>query len=135
MDNMQHSTCHRQRPGAACLAIIAGCWLLLLCGLPAFAQQTKLESLKVGARTYKKVTVLGYNATDVYFTHSKGISNAKLRLLEPEMQKRFQYNEEASKRAEQQQEIDNEEFNKQVVATIEEGARAAAELKRRKDFT
>lgn len=114
------------------------CWLLILFlqfGLPAFAEQIKLESLKVGARSYKNVTVLGFNATDVYFTHSRGISNAKLRMLEPDMQKLFRYDEEASKRAEQQQEIDNEEFNKQVVATIEEGARSAAELKRRKEFT
>ena len=60
--------------------------LVLVCCLAAVAEQIKLATLKVGARTYRSVTVLGFNATDVYFTHRGGISNAKLKYLEPEMQ-------------------------------------------------
>ncbi|MEY4384999.1 MAG: hypothetical protein RLY20_282 [Verrucomicrobiota bacterium] len=115
-----------------CLALLLP---LLLLALPSWAEQIKLDTMKVGSRVYKRVTILGFNATDVYFTHTQGISNAKLRNLEPDLQKLFHYDENEATAAEQQQVIDNEEFNKQVVVTIEENARSAAEMKRRKDMT
>lgn len=55
------------------------------------AAPAKFDSLKVGSRTFRNVTVIGYNATDLYFTHTKGISNVKLRLLPEDLQKRFEY--------------------------------------------
>ena len=68
-------------------------WLCALtaCCLSAFAEQIKLDALQVGSKVYKKVTVLGFNATDVFFTHSKGISNAKLKYLDEDMKKLFNY--------------------------------------------
>lgn len=110
------------------------CALLIGC-LTAFAEQIKLESMQVGSRVYKKVTVLGFNATDVFFTHSKGISNAKLKYLDDELKKLFNYDPRASEQAERQQYEDNEEFNKQVVVTIEKNARTAAILARRKEMS
>lgn len=113
-------------------------WLLcvsLLLGAGALAEQIKLPTLKAGSRTYKKVTVLGYNATDLYFTHSKGISNVRLKLLEPALQKMFGYDEAAAAAAEQQQAADNAEFNKQLVQTIENNTQRARESARRKELT
>ncbi len=53
--------------------------LLSACTLAA--APLKLDTLKVGSKTFYKVTTIGANATDLYFTHTKGISNVKLRLL------------------------------------------------------
>ncbi len=105
---------------------------LTACCLSAVAEQIKLDSMKVGSKTFKKVTVLGYNATDVFFTHSKGISNAKLKHLDAELKARFNYDEATSVAAERQQVAENEEFNKQVVVTIEGNARTAGIFARRK---
>lgn len=114
--------------------LILICTLLCLC-LSAWAEQIKLDTLKVGSRTYKKVTVLGFNATDLYFTHSKGISNVKLKYLPPELQKRFNYDEAAATAAEQQQITDNAEFNKQLVVAIEQNAAREKQAERRKEMT
>ncbi len=114
--------------------IVMACAFLACC-LAAFAEQIKLDSMKVGSRTYKRVTVLGFNATDVYFTHSKGISNVKLKNLDAELQQLFHYDPRAAELAERQQYAENEEFNKQVVTTIESNARSAATLARRKSMT
>lgn len=110
------------------------CLLLLPC-LPARAEQIKFDSMQVGSKSYKKVVVLGFNATDVYFTHSKGISNERLKRLDPELQKRFNYDEAVAANAERQQAEDNAEFNKQLVVTIEDNARRTYESKRRSDST
>ena len=50
------------------------------------AAPERLDRLVVGTRTYTNVTILGVNATDVYFTWDQGMSNAKLKYLEPAMQ-------------------------------------------------
>jgi cytochrome c biogenesis protein CcmG/thiol:disulfide interchange protein DsbE len=110
-------------------------WLLASLCTPAQAAQIKLDSMQVGSRVYTKVVVLGFNATDVYFTHSRGISNERLKRLDPELQKMFSYDETAAANAERQQAEDNAEFNKQLVVTIESNARKAYETKRRADST
>jgi len=55
------------------------------------AAPVRFEALKIGAKTYQGVTVIGVNATDLYFSHSTGIANVKMRLLPPELQKQFGY--------------------------------------------
>lgn len=112
---------------ALCL-ILAGC-------LSAWAEQIKLATLQVGSRTYRSVTVLGFNATDVYFTHRGGISNAKLKYLEPEMQKLFYYDEAVAAEAERQQQVENEQFQQQVGAKAEVSFQEARVLERRKEMT
>ena len=47
--------------------------------------------LKVGSEVYSNVTVIKVNATDVFFNHSKGFGNAKLKNLDAEFQKKFNY--------------------------------------------
>jgi thiol-disulfide isomerase/thioredoxin len=76
---------------------------LLLAGLAVMAEPIKLESLEVGSKVYRNVTVLGANATDLYFTHAEGIANVKLKYLSPDLQKRFHYDSTAAADAEQQQ--------------------------------
>ena len=128
---MAQGTCHLS---VAIRRFLIVC-LLLLIVLRSPAEQIKLDSMKVGSKTFKKVTVLGFNATDVYFTHSKGISNVRIRLLAPELQKRFNYDEAAASAAERQQAADNDEFNKQLVQTIETNTLRAREAARRRELT
>ena len=51
----------------------------------------KLPLLKVGTQTYSNVTVTTVSATDIYFTSSGGMGNAKLKELDPALQKHFHY--------------------------------------------
>jgi thiol-disulfide isomerase/thioredoxin len=62
-----------------------------------------LDRLVVGSRTYTNVTIVGVNTTDLFFTYDKGMSNAKLKYLEPELQARFRYDPEVAALVEQQQ--------------------------------
>jgi thiol-disulfide isomerase/thioredoxin len=45
----------------------------------------------VGSEVYNKVTVTSVTATHVYFSHSRGLGSAKLKDLEPDMQKHFHF--------------------------------------------
>ena len=49
-------------------------------------------TLKVKDDVYTNVTVTSSSATDIYFTHSRGLASAKLKDLAPELQKHFHYN-------------------------------------------
>src|ERR1041385_6800068 len=81
------------------LTFFAGLWFAL--NLQAAA--IKLDTMKVGERVYTNVTITSFLATDVYFSHSKGVANAKIRNLEPSVQKLLDYNPTAAQTAEQQQ--------------------------------
>ncbi len=59
---------------------------------PARADDEKFPVLKVGSETYSNVTVTTVTATDIYFLHSRGAANAKLKDLDPEMQRHFHFN-------------------------------------------
>jgi thiol-disulfide isomerase/thioredoxin len=91
------------------------------------ADPVKLDRIKVGSQTYSNITVLGYNTTDLYFTHSKGIANVKLRSLDPELQKKFDYDAKAAADAEQQQIQDDTKYQGQLAAMIAAQAAAAAQ--------
>jgi len=80
-------------------AVIAG---FLAVALSVFAQEV-FPVFKVGIEVYSNVTVTKITATDVYFTYSKGMGNAKLRELSPELQKKFNYNVVKGQAAEKQQ--------------------------------
>src|SRR5437667_7424813 len=79
-----------------CLASIF--LLLFLTSLPA--APLKLASLKAGSKTYNNVTVLGANVTDLYFMHDHGITNIKLKSLDPKLQRKFNYDPVAAAEAE-----------------------------------
>lgn len=70
--------------------------LILFVGLGVGAATTladeKLPLLKAGQMTYSHVTVTEVTATDIYFISDQGMANAKLKDLDPAMQKHFHYN-------------------------------------------
>ena len=72
------------------LAAVAASAALLL------ADGEKLATLKAGSEVYTDVTVTSVTATDIYFSHSRGLGNAKLKSLDPELQQRFHFNPEAA---------------------------------------
>jgi thiol-disulfide isomerase/thioredoxin len=78
----------------ACLLAVAGV---------ARADGEKLAVLKAGAETYTDVTVTSVTATDLYFSHSRGLGNAKLKSLAPELQSRFHFDPVKAAEKENQQ--------------------------------
>ena len=93
------------------------------------AAPLKLEVLKVGARTYTNITIVGVNATDLYFTHSEGIANVKLKYLDDGLRRKFKYDAQAAAEAERQQMIEDAAYQKelanQLVAKEAQAAREA----------
>jgi thiol-disulfide isomerase/thioredoxin len=84
--------------------IVRFCLLsFFLCVFSLTGEPLKLSSLKVGSITYTNVTVLGANATDLYFSHSLGFGNVKLKYVGTDLQKRFQYDPKAAEQAERAQ--------------------------------
>jgi thiol-disulfide isomerase/thioredoxin len=80
-------------------ALLGGlAWAL---GLPA--AEIKLPTLTVGSTIYSNVTVTSVTATDIYFKHSTGMSNTKLRYLEPALQQKFNYQPEVAADIERKQ--------------------------------
>lgn len=77
--------------------------LFLAASISVHAATLELPFLKVGPITYSNVTVIGANATDLYFNHAQGIGNAKLKYLSPELQKRFNYDSAKAADAERKQ--------------------------------
>ncbi len=69
-----------------CIAL----WLLII-ALKVCADE-KLPVLKVGNDVFSNVTVVAVTPTDIYFTYPGGMANAKLKKLDPEWQKHFNYN-------------------------------------------
>lgn len=73
------------------LCVLTTTALLLLATPMANAAGDTFLTLKAGDIVYTNVTVTTVTATDIYFSHAKGMGNAKLRSLDPELQKRFKY--------------------------------------------
>jgi cytochrome c biogenesis protein CcmG, thiol:disulfide interchange protein DsbE len=74
-------------------------WLLLVAlALTARAADETFATLKVKDDVFTKVTVTSVTATDIYFSHARGLASAKLKDLSPDLQKHFKFN--ATKSAE-----------------------------------
>jgi thiol-disulfide isomerase/thioredoxin len=73
------------------------------------------DSLKVGGDTYTDVTVTMVTATDIYFTFAGGMSNAKLKSLDPDLQKHFAFNAEKAAAVEKSNAQATTAFHQQVV--------------------
>ena len=86
------------------------------------APPEKLERLVVGSRVYTNVTIVGINATDLFFTYEKGMSNVKLKYLDPDLQKAFNFNPEVASLVEQQQAADEARW------VAEQGAKMASDI-------
>src|ERR1041385_2178194 len=66
---------------------------LVICfgALSALGDNEHFSTLKVGTETYTNVTVTSSSATEIFFTHSRGLGNAKLKNLEAAVQKVFAF--------------------------------------------
>ncbi len=70
-------------------ALCFGILLAGACALPA--RDEVFTSLKVGDDIYRNVTVTSVTRTHIYFNHSRGFANAKLKDLEPASQQHFHF--------------------------------------------
>ena len=95
-----------------------------------YAAPEKLDSLKSGSQVYSNVTVLRVTDTDVFFSHDKGFANAKLKYLDSETQKKFDYDPDVASQAERHQNRDDSLFQvvvaSNIVAQAEKNARTNA---------
>ena len=94
----------------------------LLLAISASAVPLKFDSLKVGSRVYSNVTIVGANTTDLYFTHNQGIANVKLKYVDENLRKRFNYDPKAAEVAERQQSEDDTAYQGVLAAKIVERA-------------
>jgi cytochrome c biogenesis protein CcmG, thiol:disulfide interchange protein DsbE len=100
--------------------LIGLCWVAALS--PAGADE-KLEVLNVGGIVYSNVTVTAVYATDIFFTYDGGLANAKLKDLDPDLQRLFQYDPAVAKQVEKKRAEADVQFHQKL---INEQARAAA---------
>jgi len=89
--------------------------LLLATSFAATAADT-LPLLKAGDEFYTNVTVTTVTATDIYFSHSLGMGNAKLKSLNPELQQRFKFDPAKGKAVEERQAASTALFQMSVAA-------------------
>lgn len=75
-----------------------GLWLLIVAS--TIRADESFLSLKVKGQVYTNVTVTTVSATDIYFTHSQGLASAKLKDLDPELQKHFHFDAARSSQVE-----------------------------------
>jgi cytochrome c biogenesis protein CcmG/thiol:disulfide interchange protein DsbE len=75
-----------------------------------------LPILKVNGETYTNVTVTKVSATDIYFTSTNGMGNAKLKDLDRKLQKHFHYSASKSRAVERQQADEAVQFHAQLMS-------------------
>lgn len=73
------------------------------------------DTLKVKGTIYTNVTVTTVSATDIYFTHSRGMDNVKLKDLPPDLQKLFHYNAANADAAEKSRTLENAQYHQQLL--------------------
>ena len=105
---------------------------LLICalGMVTFsfsAGALDLDHLTVGSTTYSNVTVYGANKTDLFFSSDQGVSNVKLKYLDPELQKQFNYNSNAAEKIEEQQLAADKAYQANLAASLTAKVKAAAQ--------
>jgi cytochrome c biogenesis protein CcmG/thiol:disulfide interchange protein DsbE len=90
--------------------------LLNLLGMASIAiADEKMPVLKAGNDTYTNVTVFKVTVTDIYFTSDKGMANVKLKDLDRDLQKHFNFNPTNAVAIEQKQKADNAEYHLQAL--------------------
>lgn len=89
-----------------------------VCAVTLSAGPIKLETMRVGTRTYTNVTITSFSTSDVYFSHSQGVANAKIRNVEPAVQKLLDYNPDRAQVAEQAQEQADKRYEGALAYTI-----------------
>ena len=89
-------------------------------GLLVIAQKIcadeQLPVLKAGSEEFNNVTIIAVTPTDICFTYSGGMANAKLKQLDPELQKHFHYNATVALAAEKKQIEANAQYHALLVS-------------------
>jgi len=89
--------------------------VLGLLGPMSVVADEQLPTLKAGHNVYSNVTITAVTTTDVYFTSAGGMGNAKLRDLNPDLQRHFQYDPAKASEAEQKQAAANARYHLQAL--------------------
>ena len=89
--------------------------LILTAAAPVAHADENLPMLKVGSNVYSNVTVTTATTTDVYFTYGGGMGNAKLKDLNPDLQKHFHYSPLKAGEVEQKQAAANAQYHLQAL--------------------
>lgn len=79
-----------------------------------------LPTLTVNGFTYTNVTITKVSATDIFFTSSNGMGNAKLKSLAPKLQKQFHYNPAKAEATERRLSKEAEKYRQQVAGQFPE---------------
>ena len=82
--------------------VCLGAALGLFAAVSSADADEKFAQLKVGAEVYSNVVVTTVTATDIYFSHSRGMGNAKLKSLSPELREHFHFNAAKASEVEKQ---------------------------------
>jgi len=83
---------------------------------PVAGAEENLASLRVGSEVYSNVTVTAVTVTDIYFSHARGMGNAKLKDLSPELQQRFHFDPVKAANEQRGQVAANAQFRVDYVA-------------------
>jgi thiol-disulfide isomerase/thioredoxin len=94
-------------------------WIAILFSLPAMAfvadAGETLPVLRAGNEVYSNATILSVSATDIYFTSNRGLANAKLKDLDPGLQKHFNFNPTNAVTVEQRQKAANALYHVEIM--------------------
>lgn len=88
---------------------------LLFIGIIAAHADEHFDTLKVKNDIYTNVTVIKVSATDIYFLHAHGMDNAKLKDLDPALQKHFSYNPQKADEVEKAHAEANAQYHDQLL--------------------
>jgi cytochrome c biogenesis protein CcmG/thiol:disulfide interchange protein DsbE len=100
--------------------------LMTLVCASAAEPPTKLNRLAIGSKIYTNVTIIGANETDLYFSHSGGFENVKLKYLSPDLQRQFNFNSNVAATVEQRRQEDQASYASSVASAIAAQARDAS---------
>jgi cytochrome c biogenesis protein CcmG/thiol:disulfide interchange protein DsbE len=92
--------------------VLAG--LFVAVAFTAQAADESFATLKVKDEVFTKVTVTSVTATDIYFSHARGLASAKLKDLDADLQKHFHYNADKSAQVETAQRQATAEFREKL---------------------
>lgn len=86
-----------------------------LLGLMSVVADEQLPTLRAGNNVYSNVTVTAVTTTDVYFTFAGGMGNAKLKDINPGLQKHFHYDPAKAGEVVQKQAVANAQYHLQAL--------------------
>jgi cytochrome c biogenesis protein CcmG/thiol:disulfide interchange protein DsbE len=104
---------------ASILCMKSPCCALVLAAFAvtaAAADTQRLPVLKVDDMTYSNVTVLSVTESDITFSHKRGLASAKLKSLDPDLQKLFKNDADKALALEKKEAAGNAELARQTIA-------------------